>query len=177
MCLEDKRKPPCARYNPLYNTPYNRHYNSKHVTSLIINHITPLITHFIIHLITHLLPRPFTYANPSPNTASTLTFSQELLELFKHHPPTSDTILINALFDVGKAIHDAVDSLTAGTFTIHPRKCTLSIHPLKHPVDTPSQYTTSCIFTTLPRPNPVLAPPYLPSPLPCSSPNLPLTLS
>ena len=53
------------------------------------------------------------------------------MELFKHHPPTSDTILINALFDVGKAIHDAIDSLTAGTLT-HPLttlyRRTLSTH-------------------------------------------------
>jgi hypothetical protein len=37
---------------------------------------------------------------------------KELLELFKHHPATSDAILISSLFDIGRIIHDSVDSLT-----------------------------------------------------------------
>ena len=41
-----------------------------------------------------------------------VSLCRDLLELFRHHPPTGDAVLINALFDIGRPVHDAVDSLT-----------------------------------------------------------------
>ena len=41
-----------------------------------------------------------------------LHIAKEILESFKHHEKTNDAVLINTLFDLGRALHDSVDCLS-----------------------------------------------------------------
>jgi hypothetical protein len=38
--------------------------------------------------------------------------SQDVLDSFKHHKSTSDAVLIHTMFDIGRTLHDSVDSLS-----------------------------------------------------------------
>jgi hypothetical protein len=55
---------------------------------------------------------PLLYFFPSPSFPLSLSQSalcQEILEGFRLHPPSDDAVLLNALFDIGRVVHDGVD--------------------------------------------------------------------